>query len=177
MSNNTQPDSDTASIGLGLDLTHQASSSDQIQMPEMGLCRMCSPTWCNHQDSIDGKMLLYELLSITHKPTLIQYIESLSTYKLKVLLSEIVAYTDDKQGLQLAAARLLESFTKYATVVGDIYEARRLLERHAESAEGIVGQGGQEQITELPRSVQNVAGGGRIKKAFGKLFRSQTTYL
>lgn len=144
----------------------------------MGLCRSCSiASQCFHQDSIDGKMLLYELLNITHKPTRIQYIEGLSTFKLKVLLSEIVAYTDDKEGLQVAAARLLESFTKYAIVVSNIYEARQLLERHAESAEGIVAEGRQERDTELPQSVQNVAGGGRVKKAFGKLFRNQTTYL
>ena len=139
---------------------------------------MCSiASQCFHQDSIDGKMLLYELLNITHKPTRIKYIEGLSMFKLKVLLSEIVAYTDDKEGLQVAAARLLESFTKYATVVSDIYEARRLLERHAESVEGTVVEGRQEPNTELPQSVQNVAGGGRVKKAFGKLFRNQTTYL
>lgn len=139
---------------------------------------MCSiASQCFHQDSMDGKILLYELLNITHKPTRIKYIESLSTIKLKVLLSEVVAYTDDKEGLQVAAARLLDSFTKYATVVGDIYEARRLLERHTESVEGTVIEGQQELNTELPQSVQSVATGGRVKKAFGKLFRNQTTYL
>jgi hypothetical protein len=120
---------------------------------------------------------MYELLNITQKRTRIEYIEGLSTFKLKTLLFEIVAYTDDKEGLQVAAARLLESFTKYATVVSDIYEARRLLECHAESVEGNVAEGRQERDTELPQSVQNVAGGGRVKKAFGKLFRHQTTYL
>ena len=147
----------------------------------MESCRSCSIASQSFlQDSIDGKMLLYELLNITHKRTRIEYIERLSTFKLRVLLSEIVAYTDDKEGLQVAAARLLESFTKYATVVGDIYEARRLLERHAESVEGTVVEGRQERSTELPQSVQNVAGGGKNKKAknpFGKLFRSQTTDL
>jgi hypothetical protein len=144
----------------------------------MELCRRCSiASQYFHQDSIDGKMLLYELLNITHKPTRIEYIEGLSTFKLRALLSEIVAYTDDKEGLQVAAARLLESFTKYATVFGDIYEARRLLERHAKSAEGIVTEGRQERDTELPQSVQTVASGGRVKKAFGKLFRNQTTDL